>query len=1069
MHRPRALAPLAALLLAAAALNAQGDRPRSVPVEATATVDATALASTGRALLRLRFVCREPLDRPYSLRVELRRGDRTILRRDHAPPVATKLWAKDRPVDYALPLVFRTPPAGVRPGDTIEVCLGFFDAQDNAVVAPRARFVPADGLVRVATFLFPDLAADADAAAVDAVIAAAMAIAGKEPQEAWDQLESVFRRIDDYPLKRKLQQALSVVGRSPPAPLSFEEQDIVQGRIRAERARYLREVAGYMHDRGKRLGAILLLDEVGGSLKENADRAVLGALSEAKRVTKDRDAIAAEVFALGKEQEAEVAALVDSHRNDKERLAAAVRLAKDPLRRAVARALVQTLEGYPQMREAAAAARAAIEKEWLADVPADERAEAEAAMQHPCWVRTATRPSHRFVMIGPKQLVEDIPGDSLLRFDLAYLYLTDLFGRVPNPDGDRVTVYWKELWDFGGGVGGGKTIDIGKANPEAKDTRVDHALLYHELTHCVDDTSPVYGGMHEGIADVGAAFSMMELEQAAGGRAAIAGAARAFQQDYLERDLEYWRIPNYGPSAGFFLHFITSYGKSGDGYRWQLYRQFFRDYRACPVKDARTPTLARAFAFHLTEAFGEAAFADLMRFRWPLLPTDLVAVRLEQKAARKRGLGPTLDAAPGSPVPRDRLASRLDAEQAGVDDHAQELAVVKDWWVIGPFRREGIDPDAYRFPPELEIDLQAQYESVNNNPIWRRPGARPVTVAPTGWLQLDFQYMDDSATYALTHVTVDRDTEAWFHLRCDDDVTLFVNDELVGKHGIGRGALGPWRPDWTVQLPDAIRFAVNLKQGRNKVLVKVRNTVGPSGLILAIARRNGLPLSGSTTDVEPPARKLAAVDAPDAGKWPSRFRASFDARGSHRKLDTEVGQWRVRNGALEGFATDRQVEWRKYTVRPGFPKDSPSNLAWLPEKATEQLDAFHLTVDLAAASPSPKLCLILQGDGRRDALCGWTLILEPHGDKVRAHLERYDERIYMSDWLPFPKDSKKPTRLDLSYFAKRLTVRLGPHLVLDQAPLLPIPGRHRIGLATWGEATRIEAVELRGPPYTRPR
>jgi hypothetical protein len=655
----------------------------------------------------------------------------------------------------------------------------------------------------------------------------------------------------------------------------------------------------------------------------------------------------------------------------------------------------------------------------------------------------------------------------VLRFDLAYLYLTDLFGRVPNPEGDRVTVYWKELWEFGGGVGGGKIIDIGNADANAKTTRVDNGLLYHELTHCVDDTRPVYGGMREGLADFGAAFAMMELGQVAGGRAAIGLAQRAFLGDYLERDLEYWRIPNYGPSAGFFLHFLVTYGKSGEGYRWELYRKFFRDYRDCKVDDARTPTLARAFAFHLVEAFGEAAFADLIRFRWPLVPSDLAAVRLEQQAARRNSATGALDEFAGSPVPRDVMSGKLAREHADLAEHSLELGVVKDWHVIGPFRREGTDADAFRFPPELEIDLAARYPSINHNPTWRQPGSKPVTVDATGWLRFDFTYMDWTALYALTHVDIASEQEAFVHLRADDELTLFVNDELVGKYSGGGGGLGPWRPRRDVLLPDAIRWPVTLRAGRNKVLVKIYNHTGPAGVTMAIAQRNGAPLTGWSTDLEAPAKKLAAIDAPDAKRWPSRCKIRFDSGGAHRKLDATVGQWRTRNGVLEGFATDRQVEWRKYTVRPGFPKDSPSNLAWLPEKATEHLDAFSLRLDFPAEAPPPKLCVILQGDGQRDALCGWTLILDPEGDKVRAFLERYDQRIFDSGPVPWRVDGKHANELELVWFGKRLTVRLGGELLFDQAPLLPIPGKVRIGLATWNAALQIAEIELRGPVRTK--
>ena len=69
--------------------------------------------------------------------------------------------------------------------------------------------------------------------------------------------------------------------------------------------------------------------------------------------------------------------------------------------------------------------------------------------------------------------------------------------------------------------------------------------------------------------------------------------------------------------------------------------------------------------------------------------------------------------------------------------------------------------------------------------------------------------------------------------------------------------------------------------------------------------------------------------------------------------------------------------------------------------------------------------------------------------------------------MPFPTDSKKPVVLVLEYFARRFTARLGDQELFHQAPLRPIPGRHRIGITTWGPALRIEGIELRGPVRTK--
>jgi hypothetical protein len=1058
---PSTLAALLATALAAP-LPAQG--PMSLPIQVTATVDTSLLATTGRATLQLTFTTEAPLDEPFAVRVELHAQNRLLQRRDHAPPEATTRWAAGKSVRYELPLFFPLTP---KTSGDVAIRLGFLAAGDDKPRPPLTRDRARDGLATVATFAFPPVTADFDDQAVDAAIVAATALATKSPAAAFDQLEFVFRRVESYPQKARLQKALLQVGKMPPSPLSLEERAIVAGRIHAERTRYLREVAGRLYDRGRLFAALVLLDEVGGSLQEQADRAVLGALADATRTLKDRDAIAEKVFTLNAEQEAELQALAQKHPDEAERLEVGIELGKNPKKRAVARELIRRVEFVQSLRSKAEDARRAIERAWLADVPADERAEADAAMQHPSWARTAQRVSHRFVLIGPRTLIEGIPDDSLLRFDLAYLYLTDLFGRVPNPEGDRVTVYWKELWDFGGGIGGGKIIDIGNAQHDQKDLRVDGGLYYHELTHCIDDTKPIYAGFREGLADFGAAFALHELGQVAAARGAFGIAQRAFLGDYLERDLEYWRIPNYGPSAGFLLHFVQAHGKDGNGYRWDKYRRFFRDYRDCPVDDTRVPGIARAFAFHLVEAFGEAAFDDLRRFRWPLLPTDLDAVRKEQIAARQKSQAAALDELPGSPVPRDREALELQQRAKGRDDHALRLGVVTDWWIIGPFRKEGIEADAFRFPPELEVDFAAVYDSINNRPTWQRASDKNTTLHASGWVQFEWAYMNDSALYALTHVVAEREEEAWLHVRADDDVTLFWNDAEVGKLEHHAGSLGPWRPDGRVLLPDAGAFRVTLRPGRNKLLVKVYNRAGAAGFALAIARRNGLPLPGWRPDLGPPDKKSNQLEPLDGRRWPSRFRLRGDQSASVRKLDVTVGDWRSRNKFLEGFATDRQVEWRKYTVRPGFPKDSPSNLAWLPEKATADAELFQLTIDLAPGSPPPKLCVIVQGEGQRDALSGWTLVLEPIGERVRARLERYDQLVFMSDQAPWQPDADRPTTLELLHTGNRLTVRLGSVVLFDQAPLRPIPGRHRIGLATWGDSVRIAELELRAPTRTR--
>jgi hypothetical protein len=261
-------------------------------------------------------------------------------------------------------------------------------------------------------------------------------------------------------------------------------------------------------------------------------------------------------------------------------------------------------------------------------------------------------------------------------------------------------------------------------------------------------------------------------------------------------------------------------------------------------------------------------------------------------------------------------------------------------------------------------------------------------------------------------------------------------------------------------VPDAMRLPVTLKKGRNRILVKVRNRGGPSGFVLALARRDGKPIEGLATDRDPPSPPVMRRPPPPEDHWKRVTKLEF---AKAAKLAAAVGKFEVANKLLVGTSKDKGVAWRKYTVRPGFPKDSPSNLAWLPAKTTEGVDSFRLTVQTATGkSQAPKIALTFQGEGENDGLSGWTLILRPAGDgRAQASLERYDREVYSSA----PVDFAWADTLDvaLTYEARHVTVRLANAALLTDLPIDPIPGRNRIGLSTWGPEVKLASIDLEVP------
>ena len=187
---------------------------------------------------------------------------------------------------------------------------------------------------------------------------------------------------------------------------------------------------------------------------------------------------------------------------------------------------------------------------------------------------------------------------------------------------------------------------------------------------------------------------------------------------------------------------------------------------AAPVRDGREPYLVRVLAHYLVRAFGPGAFDDLVTFRFPLVAGDRDAIVKEVESFENDG-APAPEAAPdfegfaNSPIPRDLAGRRaIEAAKAGQDAEARnicrdDLGVIYDWRVIGPFEPQGTDPGAQVFPPEREIDFAKEYPQRMNIAKWRNvaePG--PVAIDALGWVQIEYGYMDETATYALTHVTV---------------------------------------------------------------------------------------------------------------------------------------------------------------------------------------------------------------------------------------------------------------------------------------------------------------------------
>jgi hypothetical protein len=824
----------------------------------------------------------------------------------------------------------------------------------------------------------------------------------------------------------------------PPAPpLTDRERDIVVARIDEERSRWLRDRAARLLDAGKLRGALRLLEVVKGSLAEESTARVIGDPKGAER--REREVADLRVRILGDMDPAEKAdadALAAKCRADPERLLREVARLRKEGKLLHARRVLQGLVLDPAAaagpKERGRALMAEIEKESLEALDAAERKAVEEALGSPVFGRLRAVASREFLYIGDTDLVSRIPERSRHLLDCAYVALTDLAGRVPNGEGDRVTVFFKELWDFGGGIGGGTRIDIGRADPRAKAVPLVHGnLFFHELSHCVLVPDPRLPGWMEGIADFGAAFCARFLRQEGPEWPAARAAAEAFRRDYLGREEAFWRSAPYGPTAGWFLHWGVAHGARPDGEPdWARYGRVLRGWLAPRPRPVTVAGTARAFAALLAREFGEGVWADLRAQRYPVEEGEPVDPALPDGEGWRRG-----EAA------RASLAGRP-ADAADAEERAA-AGIVHGWRVAGPFYPpEWGDGLATPFAPERETVLDREYPGPRQVAKWYAPGG-PVAEDGAGIVTASWAYPEGSVTYGRVDLEVPEDADAWIWVGTEHRWALRVDGVLAEMQEWEEGAF----------VPDRDRVAVRLRKGRRSLLLKVAlGWTGPT-FAVRVTDRAGRGIPGLRC--LPPENRI--YDAPVEAATKAHFLADFGGAASTAAWTFGPGGFQVRNRALRGVESRGAVPWRKYSVRPGFPQDSPSNQATL-DPAVMAKAGKDVRVEVAFTG-TPKIALTLDAEEAAGGLTGWTVVISPGGGGTAdVRLERYDRLIHLVEGVAAKGRGEHVVVVDRR--GGFVSVTVDGALAVDRASAPPLR-RDGFRICTWGPEPAIGRVEIR--------
>lgn len=141
---------------------------------------------------------------------------------------------------------------------------------------------------------------------------------------------------------------------------------------------------------------------------------------------------------------------------------------------------------------------------------------------------------------------------------------------------------------------------------------------------------------------------------------------------------------------------------------------------------------------------------------------------------------------------------------------AQALGYWNDWYLVGLWRNDEGDLLDMPYPPEEGVDLEATYEVRSGEAQWELHRSE----SPYGIVDLaEHFYPEDSeytVAYAYTTFQSLGDVDVRMDVACDDDIVVWVNDELVFAGGAVTGNFD-------------IHFDAHLGRGENRILAKVFN------------------------------------------------------------------------------------------------------------------------------------------------------------------------------------------------------------------------------------------------------
>ena len=241
-------------------------------------------------------------------------------------------------------------------------------------------------------------------------------------------------------------------------------------------------------------------------------------------------------------------------------------------------------------------------------------------------------------------------------------------------------------------------------------------------------------------------------------------------------------------------------------------------------------------------AAGDWALARLYRL-WNLnlllAQPDRVAQALETIAKR------------GRPLVRDHARylqadlQRKAGETATSRKTIEDLGLLTDGWLIGPFDNPAGGGHETPYGPEQAVDLSAEHVNAGRPLRWRRIRG----LAPDGVIEMAhlLPNLDESTAYVAVVVQADRRTRAALRTGSADALKIWLNGREVLDRNVRRFGF-----------MDQDAAGVVLEKGRNLLLLKSSWQGNRGKLFTRLTQPSGLPLRGVSFRADPAAfRRLA--------------------------------------------------------------------------------------------------------------------------------------------------------------------------------------------------------------------